>query len=507
MRVGARNSYAQQNNLATRSRSRSQAWLLQDVRNVLATDLSNGLDVTTVYTHLFKPSQEFSLLALYSQNNRHNDFTADVLSLLDAARLLSRDRNENPSQNRETTLQADYQMPLGTTQVLEVGNKTIFRQADSEYAYLRDSTGQSALGRNLRNLGGGLRYRQAVLASYATYTVTLPKQLTVKAGLRYEYAAIDAQFSQLLASDRAMTVPLGIPNYGVWNPSLALSKVLKGDKTIKLAYNRRLQRPGIQFLNPNANLVNPLNITQGNPQLAPELTHNLEFSTGTSIKNVYVNADLFARFTKQAIQPMRDTVSATAAIGDPAGLPIIRTSYQNIGQEQTYGLNLTGNGTLFTKWQLGGGVDVYHAYLTNVTPDPLYRSTHTGWVLAGRLSSGLTLPKGWSVQGFGLLLARQIQVQGYQGGFTFYMLGLKKEFNDKKGSVGLAAENFFNHPFMVRSELASPVLTQRNETSYYNAGVRVNFSYRFGKLRESTRTRKAINNDEVKGGAEKTDKQ
>ena len=50
---------------------------------------------------------------------------------------------------------------------------------------------------------------------------------------------------------------LAVPNYGNLVPSINISKNLKGGKIIKLAYNRRIQRPGIQFLNPNINCLKP----------------------------------------------------------------------------------------------------------------------------------------------------------------------------------------------------------------------------------------------------------
>lgn len=73
----------------------------------------------------------------------------------------------------------------------------------------------------------------------------------------------------------------------------------------------------------------------------------------------------------------------------------------------------------------------------------------------------------------------------------------------------MAAENFFNHPFTVRTGLESPILSQHTVTSYYNAGARITFSYRLGKQNQESihPTRKTINNDDVKGGVEKIEKQ
>ena len=292
------------------------------------------------------------------------------------------------------------------------------------------------------------------------------------------------------------------PDYGNLVPSINISKSLGGGKIIKLAYNRRIQRPGIQFLNPNVNSANPTNITVGNPYLSPELTDNFEFSTSANVKGIYLNASLFARQTANAITAVRDT--ATQSFGDPTNpvlQRVIRTSYQNVGHEDTYGLNLFGNATLFSKLQIGGGVDIFHISLTNNNANPIYSASNSGWVVSGRVMSSLTLGNGWAFQLFGGMRGKQVQLQGYQSTMYFYNLGVRKEFNNKKASLGLAAENFLNHPFVQRAELVSPILSQSTMTSYYNAGVRLTFSYKLGKMSFDApkKARKSINNDDVKG--------
>ena len=153
------------------------------------------------------------------------------------------------------------------------------------------------------------------------------------------------------------------------------------------------------------------------------------------------------------------------------------------------------------KLQLGGGIDIYHVSLTNNNANPIYSASNSGWVVGGRIMSSMTLANGWGFQLFGGARGNQVQLQGYQSSMYFYSLGVRKEFNDKKASLGLAAENIFNHPFVQRAELSSPILTQSSQTSFYNAGVRLTFSYKLGKMSFDApqKRRKSINNDDVKG--------
>lgn len=505
LRYGARNNTTFQDNFLTKTSG--PYFPTYNARNVRTDDLSGTVDANVDYTRTFKPQQEFSLSAQYSRNNRNNDFVADLLSSTDFATITSRQQNLNDSYNQESTLQADYQTPIGKNQQLEFGGKAILRQVESSFGYNFATSATGGFQTDSRRPGNTLNYDQTIGAGYVSYTLTTKSKFTIKAGTRYEFTNIDASYSLTQPGEQGGRAgqDLGIPSYSNLVPSLNISKALKGGKTIKLAYNRRLQRPGIRFLNPNVNVSNPTNITQGNPLLSPELTDNFEFSNSAYIKTVYVNATLFYRRTNNSITSVQDTNTTSAGeVTNPALPRPIRTTYLNIGREEAYGVNVFGNATLFSKWQIGGGFDAYYAYLTNNGATAIYRATNSGWVVTGRLFTSLNIKNGWGLQGFGFIRGREIQLQGYRGGFAFYSLGVKKDLKDKRGSFGIAGENFFNHPFTIRSESSSPIFVQNSLTSLYNAGIRANFSYKFGKLSfdQPQRRRGRGGNDDLKDGGD-----
>ncbi|GAB4038421.1 TonB-dependent receptor [Spirosoma gilvum] len=493
VRYGARNGNVTQNGLLTTTYLPGVSTPLLNARDVTTKDINGTIDANVTYTKTYKPQQELSILGLYSRNDRQNNFTADLLSSTDLQTILSRQRNDNPSNNQESTLQIDYQTPIGQKQLLEFGGKGIIRQVNSDYTYYvaQGATGDYTVD-NTR-LNNSLFYQQDILGMYASFTAALPKKYTLKAGARYEYTMLNARFGSAETG-----TPISLSNYGNLVPSINISKALAGNKMLKLAYNRRIQRPGIQFLNPNLNTSNPTNISQGNPYLSPELTDNVELSLSMPIKSVYLTAALFARRTANEITSIRDT--ATVVVNNVAQTAI-RTTFQNVGYEDTYGLNLFGNINLSTKLQLNGGFDLMHVNLTNNNANPIYSASNSGWVLGGRLFGTYTMGNGWGLQGGGGMMGRRIQLQGYQGSFAFYNIGFKKDIAQKKGSIGLVAENFLNHPFVVRSESNSSILSQSSVNSFYNAGVRLTFTYKLGKMKfVDSKKKKSIENDDVKGG-------
>lgn len=483
VQFGAFNFRNEQDALLTQT-FQNEALLNSSVRDVNLNNLSENMDLSLTYVHTYdKPQQELNILTLYSRNNRTNDFVNNILNQ-DDERAIDRFKNENQSYNQEMTIQADYQTPIGKNQMLELGGKEILRNVSSDYQFFIAS-GENGEYVPVENseLSNVFNYDQNVMAGYVAYTLNLDKY-SIKPGVRYEYTTIEANFQE--------EEEVEIPSYGILVPSVNLSRKLKNGNMIKAAYNRRIQRPSLQFLNPSLQAANPLNITQGNPDLEPEYTNNFELSYSTFFKGTSLNFSSFMRNTNGSIQPVRTLL----------GQDTILTTYQNIGSEDAYGLSLFANVNISNKFSLNGGTDVYYAVLNNNVNNPLYQADNEGWVLSGRLFGNYNITDSWGLQFFGFFRGRQVQLQGYQTGFGIYSLSVKKDFNEKKGSIGFGAENFFTPEFKMRSEVNSPLITQHSVNSMRNMNFKINFSYRIGKLNVDPRPRrrKSIQNNDLKDG-------
>jgi outer membrane receptor protein involved in Fe transport len=452
-------------------------------RNVDVKNLSGTVDANLDYLHTYKPGQEWSISTLYSRNDLTNNFDANLLGSTDA--LVGRQRNLNKNVNQEFTLQTDYQTPIRKNQMLEFGGKAILRQVDSDYRYL--TAGPSGLYTNESNgTAGNLLYHQNIAAGYTSYTYTTKNRYTFKGGLRYEHTFIDASTRE--------GGNLGIGDYGVLVPSVNASKTFHGT-TLKLGFNRRIQRPGLQQLNPNFNSANPQNITIGNPSLRPELTNNFELGLSKTIKKTFVNATFFGRITNNAI----------TQVSNPSdSLPgAIVTTFQNIGHQQAYGANIFANVAATSKISVGVFLNTFYTSLTGqvMGADGVSNTlTNTGFTVGGGTFASAQFKHGWGVQGFGFMQGTQVQLQGRQGGFGFYSLGVKKDIANKQGSIGLAAENFLANSYHIHTVLNSPQFSQINDVYLYNRGVRLTFTYKLGKMSVEGNRKKAksVNNDDVK---------
>ncbi len=486
-RYGRRNFNNFQNRLSTQT-------LVEDsltnssLRDVNTKDLSGTIDVSGTYTHDFnKPQQELSFMVLYSRNNRTNNYLNNILDETDY-NIVSRLKNDNQSYDRELTFQLDYQSPIGKNQMLEFGGKNISRKVASDYQYFTaDGPSSEFVPSANAQLTNNFNYLQNVSAGYISYTLNAFKYYSLMAGARYEYTTINANFLN--------ESPINIPSYGILVPSINFSRRLKMGSAIKAAYNRRIQRPSINYLNPNINASNPLSISYGNPDLGPEYTNNYELSYSNFFKGTSLNISAFMRNTNNSIQRIRSVL----------GSDTIRTTYLNVGKEDAYGVSLYAHVALSNKFSLSGGTDIYYASLNNNDPNPLYNASNHGWVEGYRLFGNYNIANGWGFQFFGFYRGRRVELQGSQGGFGIYSLSLQKEFNDKRASIGFGAENFLSSSFKINNNIVSPTIDQNSTTVFHNMNFKINFSYRIGKIstyNRMPRNRKTISNDDLKTSEE-----
>ena len=477
---GTRNATTYQDGLATSTTALTlpASPASSSVRNVQTTDDSGTLDASLAYTHLAAvPQRELSVLALLSRNSRTYAFANDTYAATDAASL-GPAGNDNRSTNQELTAQLDYQTPTAKDHLLEVGVKDIQRTVRSDYTY----SGQLANAQ----ANNTFTYQQNVAAGYVAYTLPLPKGFLLKPGVRYEYTAIAASYAQGASGD------ITIPSYGVLVPSVSLLRKLANGNVLKLAYNRRLQRPALPFLNPNLQAANPLIQTQGNPLLGPEYTHNYELGYSTLLRQANLSFSVFGRNTTGSIQSVR------TPLGEAQYPGAVRIDFQNIGRENAYGGSAFASFSLGRTFSFNGGLDAYYAVLRNNVPDPLFAAHNAGLVVGGRLYGSYALPKSWNVQLFGYYRGPQVQLQGTQSSFVLYSMSVKHEFADKKASLGFGAENFFSPRNTMRSDITGPLLTQTTRTTQHLTSFKIYFSYRLGQLTAEPRAHKDIQNNDLK---------
>lgn len=486
VRYGTRNFTQKQN--MTIQEFEEEIRLASTDRKINRKDNSGTIDMNIDYIRIFKPQQEWSISTLYSRTGLTNNFTTDILNA--SGNTANSLRNENKNYNAEITLQSDYQTPIRKNQILEFGVKAIFRTVDSDYKYLMAAQSGSFIP-STTSPSGSLNYNQNVGAGYVSYTLTTPNKYNFKIGTRYEFTGIDAE----LAND----IKVDIPNYGNLVPSINVSKNITESTSLKAGYNRRLQRPGINQLNPNVNISNPQSISTGNPGLSPEMTDNFELALSTNIKKTYLNVSVFGRQTNKSITQVRMALDTLPGA--------ILTTFENIGTQKAYGMNIFANVFITSKWTVNGSIDLLQAHMEGQTTNTEGVSvpvSNSGFNYGGRLMSQLQLTKGWGAQAFAFYRGKEVQLQGTRTGFYMYSLGVKKDLPNKKGSIGFAAENFIGKGVKLTSDLETAQFRQVSATQLYNKNFKVTINYSIGKMKFDApkKKTKSVKNTDMMGGGD-----
>lgn len=437
------------------------------LKNVSNMDVGfNNFDWNVDYKHTTKKEgEEFTISGQLLSGSNTTDFENEIIGSPFPA--IS---SNNIGRNKEYTAQTDYTYPFSKSTILEVGAKGIFRNINSEFS---------------NNTAQDFEYSQDVASAYGVISFKLNKKLNFKGGLRSEYTAIDFNTAQG-----------GTQKNDYFNlfPSAIISQTLKGNATLKLSYNRRVQRPSLAYLNPFRNESDQFNIRQGEPTLNPELSDNLELGYSTFIKGSVINASVFYRRTggviESSITPFRE-----------GSLDKTLTTYINVGTAQTYGANLFGSYNPKPKWTLMTNLGV-NTYEVSNTQTGVSTGTFLNYNIFGRSAYGFG--KGYNFELFGVVNSPRRTYQGKTDAMVFYGASFKKDILNKKGSIGINTLNPFTRDLHIKTVNNSvtnvgnkvSTLFQSSNIYYPLRSFGVNFSYSFGKLKFTEK--KKIKNDDVK---------
>jgi len=444
--------------------------------------LYNTFDWTTDYKKKFQnPDQEFSIAFQLSGNISTADNSL-LQESINSPDLFRDELNTNDGLNLEYTFQADYVHPFSKKIKLETGAKAVIRRIDSDFQfeYFDQESGNLLVDGTRTDV---FNYFQDVLAGYASFNFQLSDKYSMITGVRYEHTNISGEFQQFDA-------PFD-NKYDNYLPSFILNRKLGKFSNIRASYTKRIQRPSLYYINPFVDQTDPRNISFGNPELLPENTDSYELGFNTFIKGVVLNASVYHRTTNDVIENILDV--------DNSGVSY--TTYQNIGQQESIGINSFASATIKKIWTLRGGFNIF-SYEGQGTIDGEFISRQA-WQWKANLSSTFKFNKGYTIQLFGFYNSPRQSLQGSRGTFSMFSAGVQKEFS-KRTSLGLNIFQPFNRTLSFPTELEGPSFYQKSVRETVIRSFGINFRHRFGKLdfKQPRQRRSKISNTDLKQGGD-----
>lgn len=373
----------------------------------------------------------------------------------------------------EHTFQADWTRPLAKNHTLDLGAKYVLRRN-------RSKNNNEYIGWETQYTD--FRHITDIAAAYAQYSVSI-KSVTLRAGLRYEFSKLKADYPD--GSQDSFS-----SNLNDWVPSAAASWQIDDANSLTANYATRISRPGISFLNP-ATKYTPTTESVGNP--------DLESAHAQSIKLTYmlIRPKFNLNFWTQYSFTDNDIAGYTVLRGNT-----LFSSYDNIGKNKTLTIGLFAQWSPFTKTSF--------MVSANVNREDVRQTEfqYDGWggSIFGRIRQQLPLnleAELWASYYNGAPFSPYTRkVSTFSGSFWYGLSITGNYLKNRALNVSLHFVNpFGQHTMRYVTEAIQGAYTGTSTSTMDNRmQISVSVGYRFGNLNASVKkTRARIENDDLKG--------
>ncbi|HUC81254.1 MAG TPA: TonB-dependent receptor [Flavisolibacter sp.] len=350
---------------------------------------------------------------------------------------------------------ADYVMPLKGGARFEAGLKTSIVKTDNNAIYDTVSNGEVIRDNNRSN---HFIYEENINAAYVNLSGQLSKKWSGQLGLRLENT--NAKGNQLTTNEDFNR------NYTQLFPTAYLQYTANDKNSFVLNYGRRIRRPNYESLNPFIEYLDRYTSQQGNPNLRPQFSHNLELSH--TYKGFLTSTLNFSQ-TNDIIQQVIEQNELTNET---------YVKQANIARQQQVGLAISANKSITKWWTNSIYVNLFYNKfdgLVNNTPVTIEATT---LMLNGsqqfKLTKSLTTElSGW----FRTAGIEGVIKAGAMGGLN---LGFSQNIIKDKGTIRLTVRDIlYSQRFKAESKYGNvdAAFQERNDSRVVTLG----FTYRFSK--------------------------
>ncbi|RZK81013.1 MAG: TonB-dependent receptor [Pedobacter sp.] len=396
-------------------------------------------------------------LGLTYNDNYHNTDRIIDRTFMPANRTQQLQNNVDNVGNNGLTFRADFDKPIFKKRDnIELGVQYTFRNnsKDQRNQFFDFNTQQYVINEKSSNQ---FLYDEDIVAGYASYNFRT-KNWGAKAGLRAELTAVHFDLSSGENYD--------IEPYISLFPSASLSRNFK-KFNLTSSYSVRVNRPRENTLNPQINNLDPLDIRFGNPNLDPELTHQMD--VGLNAWGIRWN------FNPRLTYSSRSAVIERFRSVDQAG--VSETTFDNVAANEQYGIILAGNyrptKTISTNANFMFSQTSYKSDLNSSL-------NRTGKNVSGRIGLSMQLPLKTAFEG-NINYYNNISAQGRNKGSITTWMGARKVFMKNKLNARVSISDPFGRANNSSFNEGSNFRVQNYNTNN-TSNVTLSLNYRFARV-------------------------
>ena len=317
---------------------------------------------------------------------------------------------------------------------------------------------------------------EKIYAAYSTLEYNLDEKTSFKAGLRYEFT------DSKLDTDTQGTVV--DREYGVFFPSIFISRKINDTLSMNLSYSKRITRPTFNDLAPFVIFFDPNTFLSGNSSLQPAISNSVKYDLN------YKSYFLSLQYTNED----SSIANFQERIDDATGRLIFEAS--NLEYTKTFAVTFGFPLKITSWWKTQSNlVFAKQKVRTFYIDEPIE-------IDLGNFSAN-------STHSFKISDSFSTELSGFYAGPSIYgsakynevigiNFGLQKEFGDKWGSLSFSINDIFDSiKFTGGTDLPDQNIKTDNTFDFSNRTFSLTFSRNFGNNKlKSTRNRQTGSEEE-----------
>lgn len=413
------------------------------------------------YKHTFSDGHSIELEADYNDFTNNED-ASYVFENSDAT-----DYEDFVDTNRDqTTINLDYVNPLNDHTKLEAGAQARLFSTNVDY----NSTGFSfnSSGEIIPTPSTNFDYGIDIYSGYVTFGQHYEKW-SYQLGARLEDVTVKADTNYVSAfTDKYTQV----------YPSAFVSYTPSEKNTYQVSFSRRVDRPGLQQVNPIREFSTPRISSYGNPELRPQFTNSIDVNYTRKLKAGSITSGVFYR-------RINDDINRTVSI-DPLDETKQIISYDNFDNSSSYGLELSSNYKPLSFWNFNASFDLFSQTQKGYTNNEYIEVDNVTYNF--RMNNNFPVTKKVTLSLFAFYRGPNKSLQFNPEAMYFINTGARYSFAQGKGMLSLNFNDVFNtQKFQFTSD--NPY-QQEGKFNWESQSVYVGVSYSFGGNKFRARNRK-----------------
>ena len=336
---------------------------------------------------------------------------------------IQKERSVETGNNTRIRAKVDYTNPFSDNGKFEAGYQFRNRIGLSDYEYeIWNGTDYADDSTQFNDVD----FNRQIHSVYATFTNQLWK-FDYMLGVRGEYTKRDF-------TSNILNKTWAYEKFDAF-PTVHLSRKLKHEIQLQASYTSRIRRPRSWFLDPFKSKMDEYSYREGNPALEPSYINSFELNAQKRFGQHFLALESFYRQTNNLFERITYT--------DPDNPEVLIYTFDNVGQDESYGIEAMGNFSFTKWWNMNITADLYQ-YTIDANIENSSTGENSTLTYSARMNNTFKIKKtNTRFQLFGMYNGPSITAQGERGEFFMVNAAVRQEFLNRKLSVMFSVDDVF----------------------------------------------------------------